>query len=215
MLIGDPHTWAIRFRSVDQRLIERIVEIWQKCLDVLSEQPDEDMITRNLIYLLCQDSEVRRIGYLEYQYVPFSMISGGGVSEKGFVDIAVVLDQERDCYIAYECKRLNVKNKRKRESLATPYVKKGMMRYVTEQYSEGLPFACMLGYVIDGDIPFARKAVWKAINTGKLGLRLLDGPTSTDKVATFERFITIHERQGGTSKIEMSHALLPFKVASY
>ncbi|MDH3256902.1 MAG: hypothetical protein OEM27_04740 [Nitrospinota bacterium] len=211
MNFGDPSIWTIRFRSIDQRLLERIAYIWSKCLSVLPVQPDEDMITRNLVNFLWKDSETRKLGWPDYQYVPFSELPKGNVAEKGYVDIGFILDQDRDRYIAYECKRLNVQYKGSRQSLATPYVKEGMMRYVSEQYSEKLPFACMLGYVIDGDIPFAKKQVWKAIGMKKLELRLLGGPNSADKIASLERFITDHQRSSG-NPIEIRHAFLPFEA---
>lgn len=48
MIVGDPSTWAARFKAVDDQLLERIVALWPKCLAVLSGQPKEDIITINL-----------------------------------------------------------------------------------------------------------------------------------------------------------------------
>ncbi len=210
MIIGDPQSWTGRFRSVDQRFLERIPTVWSKCLDILPQQPHEDRITENLVHLLSKDRVVRRLCELHYQFVPFGMTSEGGVSGKGYIDIALILDQERDRYVAYECKRLNVYYNESRQSLATPYVKEGMMRFVTEQYSEALPIACMLGYVIDGDMPFARKQVWKAIVAQTSNLGLLDGPNSTADVAIVKCFVTTHKRPTTALVIEIRHAILPF-----
>ena len=208
MIQGDPHEWTARFRSVDQRLLERILEVWPKCLAVLPLQPEEDFITENLVNLLSKDSVVRRLGYPEYQYEPFTQLPNGAVTSTGGVDFAFILDNDRSMYIAYECKRLNVRNGGSRRSLATPYVNDGLMRFVREQYSEGLPFACMLGYVIDRDIPFARTQVWAAIDTNKTHVGLSSGPTSISNLSIIERFITMHDRSGGA--IEVRHAFLPF-----
>ena len=213
MIVGDPQSWTGRFRSVDQRFLERVPAVWSKCLDVLPQQPHEDLITENLVHLLSKDSVVRRLCWLEYQFVPFGMTPEGGVSGKGYIDIALILDQERNRYVAYECKRLNVFYDGSRYSLATPYVKEGMMRYVTEKYSEGLPIACMLGYVIDGDMPFARKQVWKTIVAQTSDLGLIDGPNPTTDVAIVKCFVTTHKRPTTALAIEIRHVFLPFRRA--
>lgn len=213
MIVGNPESWTGRFRSVDQRFLERIPAVWSKCLDVLPQQPHEDLITENLVHLLSKDRVVRRLCQLHYQFVPFGMTPEGGVSGKGYIDFALILDQEWNRYVAYECKRLNVCYDGSRQSLATPYVEKGMMRFVTEQYSEGLPVACMLGYVIDGDMPFARQQVWKAIETQTADLGLIDGPNPATDVAIVKCFVTTHKRSTTALVIEIRHAFLPFQSA--
>ncbi|WP_231745375.1 MULTISPECIES: hypothetical protein, partial [Microbulbifer] len=39
----------------------------------------------------------------------------------------------------------------------------GIIRYITAQYSEKLPYGCMIGYVLDNDISFAKKQLHTAI----------------------------------------------------
>lgn len=107
--------------------------------------------------------------------------------------------------MAYECKRLNVINGGSRSSLATLYVTQGMMRFLTEQYAEQLPVGCMLGYVLDGDVPFARSRIADAIG-GHVPLALAEGPTPLAAIEQTERFRTTHTRPTG-SKIELRHAL--------
>jgi hypothetical protein len=81
-----------------------------------------------------------------------------------------------------------------------------MMRFMTEQYAEHLPVGCMLGYVLDGDLPFAQGRLANAI-TGHVPLALIAGPTPLTALNTIERFKTRHKRQAG-SEIEIRHALL-------
>ena len=94
---------------------------------------------------------------------------------KGKIDIAALMDQEREHYLAYECKRLCVIHNGTRGSLATRHVKDGMMRFLTEQYAEGLPVGCMLGYVMDGDLSFARTQVNSAIDAHNIPLGTMYG----------------------------------------
>ena len=212
MTHGDPKTWISCFRSADQILMERILKVWPKCLDVIPKQPKENCVTENLVNLLSKDGVVRTRGYIECQYVPFTTRQNGYVKSTGAVDFAFILNNDRSVYVGYECKRLNVMQNDSRHSLATPYVKDGLMRFVSEKYSEGLPFACMLGYVIDSDMTFARARVWEAIDTNKILLGLLSGPNSSDSLSFIERFITTHQRSGQSNRIEVRHAFLPFHL---
>ena len=140
MMIGDPQLWKDRFITIDERLLARILHLWPACLALLPQQPDEDTITINLVHLLAKDPVVRSIcHWVEYQYEPFGVHPNGARFSKGIIDLAVLLDWEREKYLPYECKRLNVVHGGSRSSLATPYVGEGLIRFVREQYAEGLP----------------------------------------------------------------------------
>ena len=160
MAAGDPTVWAGRFRSFDERFLERVVAVWPRCLAIMPPQPDEDTITINLVNLLQRDPDTRsRFHWIEFQYEPFGYTPEGTAYSKGRVDMAVILDQDRDTYLAYECKRLNERRDGSRRSLARQYVMDGLSRFTTGQYSENLPVGCMLGYVVDGDVKHAALSV--------------------------------------------------------
>src|ERR1700730_431005 len=101
--------------------------------------------------------------WIEYQFEPFGYTADGTRYSKGKIDIGVLFDWERERYLAYECKRLNVIHVSGRRSLATVYVTQDMMRFMTEQYAQHLRIGCMLGYVLDGDIAFAKARLNSAI----------------------------------------------------
>jgi hypothetical protein len=207
--LGDLKDWSSRFRTLDERLLERILAVWPKCRAVLPGQPIEDNITINLVAYLSKDAVVRRICfYIEYQFEPFGTAATGAKFSKGKIDLGVLLDWDRERYLAYECKRLNVIYNGQRSSLATEYVKEGMMRFLTERYAEGLPIGCMLGFVMDGDIVFAMAQLNTAIQTHGALLALVSGPTGAPSIGGVTRFLTGHKRQ--TRLIELRHALLPF-----
>lgn len=210
MIVGDPHAWKSRFITLDERLLSRILHVWPACVALLPGQPEEDTITINLVALLSQDAVVRRICYfILYQHEPFGTLASGTKFSKGKIDFAVLLDQERERYVAYECKRLNVTHQGARGSLATRYVKDGMMRFLTEQYAEGLPVGCMLGYVMDSDLSFALTQVSGAIDAQKTSLGNINGASLCQAIPGIERFSTLHQR-ANTSVIELRHVLLPF-----
>lgn len=209
MLVGDATVWANRFMTFDERFLERIVEVWPSCIAALPGQPEEDAITINLVYHLSKDSVVRRLcHWVEYQYEPFGLAPDGSRYSKGRIDMAVLFDRERERYLAYECKRLNVVNAGGRSSLATAYVAQGMMRFITEQYAEDLPLGCMLGYVMDGDLAFAQTRILAAIGA-HAPLMLHGGPDDLDPVLVVPRLYSLHTRIGG-APIEVRHAFLSF-----
>ena len=149
----DQAKWTERFRTLDVRFLERVVAIWPKCTAALPGQPPEDTITIGLVNLLLKDPGARRLfHWLEFQFEPFGFADDGTAYSKGRIDMALIPDGERESYLAYECKRLNVVHDGRTSSLATPYVKEGLVRFVTEQYAENLSVGCMLGYVMDGDV---------------------------------------------------------------
>jgi hypothetical protein len=79
-----------------------------------------------------------------------------------------------EVYFLFECKRLNVLSSSGRQSRAGEYVgDDGMMCFITDKYSAGLPAGGMIGYVMDGEIARAISSVGRAIlkNQTKLGLR--------------------------------------------
>lgn len=69
--------------------------------------------------------------------------------------------------------------------------------------------ACMLGYVLDGDIDFARDRLHAAIDTNKSAIGLTGEPVVMPPVAQVERFTTAHTRPAG-SIVHVRHSLLPF-----
>lgn len=211
MVVGDASYWVSHFTSIDDRLLARIIAVWPQCLSVLPSSPEEDQITFNLRSILTKDAEARLIFYhLEYQFEPEGFTADGLAFSKGQIDLAVLLDQGCTRYLAYECKRLNVHFSGSRQSLATPYVNDGVKRFITEQYAQGLPVGCMLGYVLDGDTAFALARVHTAIDANKVDVGLTGGPTAAAAMGLVERFSTDHVRPGSGDAIHVRHAFLPF-----
>ena len=127
--------------------------------------------------------------------------------------MALLLDRERERYLAYECKRLNVVRNGRTRSLATPYVLEGMARFITEQYAADLPLGCMLGYVMDGNVNTAQTRVRAAITSHSRDIGLTWGPTDDQSLDAMGRFASGHWRISSGAAIEIRHALLPFSVS--
>lgn len=210
MVVGDAQSWVERFRSLDTRILQCIVDIWPKCLAILPNQPYEDTITLNLIDILLKDPKSRRLFYwIEFHFEPFGYTPEGVAYSKGQIDIAVILDKNREKYLAYECKRLNVVKKGKKSTQATPYVTDGVKRFVEEKYAENLPVGCMLGYVLDGNVSSACLKIQSAIVTNKNIIGFIAGSIQDISLDSVKRFSSLHLRSN-SQEIEIRHALLPF-----
>ena len=210
MVVGDAQSWAKRFRSLDTRILQCVVDIWPKCLAILPNQPYEDTITLNLIDILLKDPKSRHLFYwIEFHFEPLGYTSDGAAYSKGIIDMAVILDRDREKYLAYECKRLNVVRNGKKNTQATLYVTDGIIRFVEERYAENLPVGCMLGYVLDGDVSSACSKIQNAIVTNKNIIGFIVGSIQDISLDSVKRFSSRHLRNN-SQEIEIRHALLPF-----
>jgi len=208
-MIGNPAAWLSQYRSLDRRVMALVAMVWRGCIAKLPAQPDEDTITIQLVDALSRHPGARLLGVVVYQFEPFGEHPGGFLYSKGKIDMAVQLDRTRRQYLAYECKRLNVILGGGRRSLATQYVMEGLHRFITEQYAEGLPVGCMLGYVLDGDVPFARAKIIEALRRKKRDVGLVGATRTTVTPPSAEGFVSDHVRRSGAA-IEIRHTMLPF-----
>ena len=210
VVLGDKARWAERFRAWDELFLGCVMQVWWSCVARLPSGSNENAITRALVDNLARDATARSLFWCEYQFVPFAYLDDGQVIEKGRIDMAMIVDHDREHYLAYECKRLSVMRRDgARRSLAREYVnKKGVMRFITEQYSENLPTGCMIGYVMDGDLDFARARIRAAMTESRAVLGLQGDLRAQDPIGQFQRFATDHV--SGDRSIEILHALLPF-----
>ena len=215
MSVGDPKEWTARFRALDDRFLECVLAVWAPCVALLPEEPDEDTITINLVKLLWREANARRLfHYLDYQHEPFNDTADDLAYSKGRIDMVLMLDRERERYLAYECKRLNVSQARGIRSLARQYVLEGVLRFVTEQYAADLPVGCMLGYVLDGNVDTARSRVRAAIDSHKGRIGLVGRPGDKPPMGAIGRLASRHCRPSNGTVIEIRHALLPFPAKS-
>ena len=208
MMEGELLGWTAEYRRRDALFLRFVMKVWWRVVARLPADALEDAITKTLVSQLDADTWVRALFYCDYQFVPMDRAQDGLLAEDRFIDIAMIMDNNRSRYLAYECKRLNVRREGARRSQAGSYVDDGMMRFVTGKYADGLPVACMIGYVMDGDMSFAYARIKATIGENRSALRLQRGPADETSLNAITRFVTTHQRNG--DDIELRHALLPF-----
>ena len=210
MVTGERARWeAAMFRRRDEMFLSYVVRVWQSAVAQLQRDPPENSITKALVERLDADGQARDFFYCDYQFVPIEWRNDGKMTEDQYIDLAMIVGNDRHAYLAYECKKLNVHGADgARRSQAGAYVRDGMMRFVTEQYAKDLPVGCMLGYVMDGDLRWAYARVVAAMMAQTPTLGLQGRPISAPSIGVIQRFVTQHERNNRS--LEMRHALLPF-----
>lgn len=209
MILGNPSRWVESFQDIHIQLVEIIRAVWPSCAGRFNPQSKENEITDRLAHLLQNHPYSRNRWLIIPQYKSLIYFNGDVVT-KGFIDFVLFFTLEQQTYIAYECKRLNVQFPSGFQTLADKYIDEGMMRYVSAQYAQDLPFGVMIGYILDSDTPKALDAVKVQIKkkTGKL---LCSVPKDLPPISFIHRFSTVHKRP--TQKIEIEHLLLPLQPA--
>lgn len=213
MNLGDSAAWQQRLVDVHAVLLTRIAVIWARCAGRFGIKAREDRMTDQLALALQRDPIAKR-----YLIIPQHKLVDddlrGDVVTKGVIDIAVFFHLDNEIYLAFECKRLNVRYEEARHSLAGKYVDEGLMRYVSAQYARALPLGAMLGYVMDGDLEWAMSQVAAALESRRAQLGF-DVPLEyLPAVAVLGCFRTLHRRSGEVALFEVRHALLPLSAGS-
>jgi hypothetical protein len=208
VIIGNPSTWVKHFQDIHIQIVEIIRLIWPSCAGRFNPQSEENKITDQLVLLLQRHPYSRKRWIIEPQHKLLDSDSNGDVVTKGFIDFVLFFTLDQEIYIAYECKRLNVQFPSGFQTLADKYVDEGVMRYVSAQYAQDLPFCVMIGYVLDSNTPKALDAVKRQIKS-KTGKLLCTSPIELPSMSFIHRFSTVHDRS--TQKIEIEHLFLPLQ----
>ena len=210
MMLSDGSSLLRNFRRVSDMLLPQIVRLLPSCVESLGEHVSEDAITRNLVSKLTMSADVRRFVEVEYHFEPFRADAQGNMRSTGQIDfIARPLGAwQRDVYVAYECKRLNVRGSGGTRSRAGEYVQDGVCRFVTGQYAADLPFGCMLGYVHDGRVAVANEKVLSSITAQSSATSMTGQPVTLSADTCYIQFETVHSRPSSGRSIVIRHLLV-------
>jgi hypothetical protein len=208
MLAGDGTDWLTHFRTLEERLVESVEVAWPVCIAPLQAKKGsmthEDYITNHLVDALIRTKKLP--GRIVPQYPLLFPNAQQLLSVGSKIDFVLTIGDEEDVYLACECKRLNVPYKTKTRTLAYEYVRDGLMRFISGQYSQGLPLAMMIGYVMNTDAGIAHKRVKRAISRSK-SVQLKSSVDSVIIAGKPIRFATTHTCATGDD-IQVRHTLL-------
>ena len=209
MLVGEPANWLEHFRSLEERMAEAIETAWPICIKPLQPikgtMTHEDHITNHLVVALIKTKKVP--GRIISQHRLLTEDANQAVTISGNIDFVLTIGDNEAEYLACECKRLNVPYKSGTRGLVGEYVKDGLMRFITGQYSNGLPLAMMLGYVMNAKLDRARRGLHRAMNTRTSTINFKSARDILVVSGRPIRFATTHQCIAGHD-IEVSHTLL-------
>jgi len=209
MLTGSLDAWLPHFRGIEEQVSDAVAVVWPICIGPLQSKKDsmthEDHITKHLVRALIRTKSFP--GRIIYQYSLLVEDNIGNVSVSGKIDFVVTVGDDEDVYLACECKRLNVPYKTRAKGLAAEYVTDGLMRLVTGQYSNGLPLAMMLGYVMNARLDLARRGVKRAMARRSGAIGFLSDRDALAVAGRPLRFHTTHQCVPG-HVIEVAHTFL-------
>ena len=217
-MLGDDDTarkWSTHFYKMDEILLEDISIVWPSLVRDVPSDSDEMSINSNLVHRLRKHEKTKNHYQAIYSiHAPFPATNkdaNGLIIERGLIDFAIVLIEDYEQYLACECKRLNVLYGSSIDSLAGKYIEKGVMKFVSGNYSDNQPIVCMLGYVMDGNTESAKASIWTTIQGAwRIAAALVGEPVMMAKINGITRFSTTHFRRKN-EKFEIRHALLQFK----
>jgi hypothetical protein len=149
-VIGVSEEWSDLIDSMLPEVLNLVLKSWEEMLPPLPNET-EDNITNALCRTLVQNRTARGLMFqIRTQVVELDPMPG---EDLGRLDIAFIpLVPREDIYFCLESKRLNVIKDGKMRAYASEYVRLGMMRFVTGQYSKMVKHGGMIGYVLDGKI---------------------------------------------------------------
>lgn len=209
MLAGRLDEWLPHFRGLEERVAEAVEAAWPICIAPLqskkNEMTHEDHITEHLVQSLIRTKSLP--GRIIYQYSLLAEDDLGNVSISSNIDFVLTIGDNENVYLACECKRLNVPYRSRIRGLVGEYVDEGLMRFITGQYSNGLPAAMMLGYVMNAKSDRARSGVKRAMARRSVAIGLRSDRDAQVVSGRPLRFHTTHTCVSG-SEIEVAHTFL-------
>ena len=209
MLAGDVGTWIAQFKTLEERMSAAIEAVWPVCLAPLQAKKGamthEDHITNHLVAALVKSKKVP--GRIVPQYSLLTEAADQSVTLSSSIDFVLTIGDDEAAYLACECKRLNVPYKTRTRGLVGEYVDDGLMRFVSGKYSNGLPLAMMLGYVMNARTDTARRGLRRAMAVRSNAIKLKSTKDEIRPKGRPLRFITRHECLSGHD-IEVTHTLL-------
>lgn len=157
---GNPAYWSEVFpQELIPQILTMVLSVW-KDLPNGSRRELEIRTTRRFLRALIHDKNTRKEVpvRISRECVEDDLRTG---RQLGRIDLCFIPPNSchEQVYFAFECKRLNVRYPGRTSSLASKYVKDGMIRFINSKYASILHKGGMIGYVLDGNTKSAIKGV--------------------------------------------------------
>ena len=169
-VLGDAAGWSDLLDDMVPHILGATIDAW-KSLPPIAPDEREDDITSTLCRALRRHRSARNLPFqIHTQQVELEPSQDRDVGRLDIVFNLLVPCEE--IYFCLEGKRLNVVKNGRTRTYASEYVRLGMMRFITGQYSRGVRHGGMIGYVFDGDIARAIANIESNVRTHRSALRM-------------------------------------------
>lgn len=209
-VVGVPTEWVDLIDPMVPVILNLVISTWDGMPSPTPEQKEDD-ITVALCRALKQNRTARQLMFqIDTQVVELEPAAGEDV---GRLDISFrPLVPREDIYFCLEGKRLNALKNGKARSYASEYVRLGMLRFVTGQYSKAVRHGGMIAYVLDGNVARAMTNVRTNIRKQHIALRMtppgsLLPSTATNNDARARE--TCHQRAHESNLFRIHHLFMP------
>src|SRR6266404_3888744 len=160
LIKGNPAYWSEVFpQELIPQILALVLSVWMD-LPKRSRRELEIRTTRRFLRALIHDKNMRKEVpvRISRECVEDDLRTG---RQLGRIDLCFIPPNSchEQVYFAFECKRLNVRYPSGTVSLASKYVKSGMIRFINSKYASILHKGGMIGYVLDGNTTSAIKGV--------------------------------------------------------
>lgn len=173
LIKGNAAYWSEVFpQELIPQILEMVLSVW-KGLPKRSRRELEIRTTRRFLHALINDKNMRKQVpvRISRECIEDDLRTG---RQLGRIDLCFIPPNSchEQVYFAFECKRLNVRYPGKTISLASEYVKAGMIRFINSKYASILHKGGMIAYVLDGNTTSAVKGVNRNVKRHRLKLKM-------------------------------------------
>jgi hypothetical protein len=170
---GNPAYWSEVFpQELIPQILAMVLSVWND-LPKRSRKELEIRTTRRFLSALIHDKNTRKEVpvRISRECVEDDLRTG---RQLGRIDLCFIPPNSchEQVYFAFECKRLNVRYPERTSSLASEYVKGGMIRFINSKYASILHRGGMIGYVLDGNTTSAIKGVNRNVKRCRIKLKM-------------------------------------------
>lgn len=173
---GDTSKWGNTFpENFVPDVLQLILDAWRQMKSVKCDAK-ENQITLQLCAVMRKLKFLRNSMFaIRPEMLVLDLESG---KELGRIDLQFTHGDQEELYFAFECKRLYYQdsNKKVHANVSEYTGSAGIMCFVTEKYSRGLPHGGMIGYVLSGSLAKALTPLQKSMETNRTSLCLTSTP---------------------------------------
>ena len=129
----------------------------------------------------------------------------------GRIDFKLIYGWDQEEFFSIECKRVSATN----NSLATEYIREGVVRFTSGKYARGHDWAGMLAFVIDRNIPGTVKLINERLQTLASEVHLSGSVLSETSFGTFSNlYRSEHKPPNSRQSLAILHLYLCFGSVS-